>query len=248
MRKFCFALVLACLPGLAIAAARVVPAEPSAFELVNLRMEVDSCAFVPSSVNVTMVANTLRLTQQMNNCLLPGATQVVYVGLGMLPAGDYRVEIYGGSQPSAGSLVESFAFAVRLRPEVAIFPPPVHPLTNYSGLWYDPLESGWGLSIHQGPDGGLFAMLFVYGVNSQPDWFSIQGGAWSSSTAWTGRVFRTNGPPLANPVFDPLTVVYSDAGSVALDFKQIPGREGVAQLDYAIQGVSRTRFIQRMGL
>jgi hypothetical protein len=247
MKQVLVAFALVCAPALALSASRIVPAEPIAFDLVNLRMEVDSCAFVPSTVHVTMAANTLRLTQQMNNCLLPGAVQTVDVGLGMLPVGDYRVEVYGGSQPT-GTPVESLAFQVRERVQIAIFPPPPRPLTDYSGLWYDPRESGWGLSIHQGSGGALFAVLYVYGAGSQPEWYSIQPGAWSSSTVWSGTVYRTAGPPLFEPVFDPQAVFYMGYGNATLDFSQAPGREGVARFDYTIQGVTRTKSIQRMRL
>jgi hypothetical protein len=119
MRKFLLAVALACAPVLAAAASRIVPAEPSAFDLVNLRMEVDSCAFVPSTVHVTMAANTLRVTV---------------------------------------------------------------------------------------------------------------------------------GPPLPAPTFDPQSVFYTGYGTATLDFSQAPGREGVARFDYTIQGVMRTKSIQRMGL
>ncbi len=39
-----------------------------------------------------------------------------------------------------------------------------------TGLWWNPAESGWGLSIHQQGD-VLFANLLVYGRDGAPEWY-----------------------------------------------------------------------------
>lgn len=246
-RLFCiFAIALApCLD--AAAAASIVPAEPSSFDLVNLRMTVDGCVFNASSVRVFMHENPFTVTARRNQCLLPGPTEVVDIRLGTLPAGSYSVSVHDNPSDFAPPY-ERASFVVRDRPEIAIFPPPPRPLTDYSGLWYNPLESGWGLSIHQGAGDVVFAMLFVYGANSQPEWYSIQGGRWSSSTLWTGTVFRTTGPRLSDPVFDPSAVMYAGYGTVVLDFRQTPGSEGRARFDYTIDGVTASKSIRRIAL
>lgn len=231
----------------AFATAAIVPAQPTSFDLVNLRMPVDSCAFVPSTVRVTLESNVFRVTQQMNNCFAPGTPQVADVRLGMLPSGDYRVEVFG-SPVTSGSPLETLSFQVRDPVEIAIFPPPHRPLTDYSGIWFDPAESGWGLSLHQGALHTVFGLLFVYEGARQPDWYSLQGGRWTSSTTWTATVLRTTGPGLSNPVFDPALVQYTSAGTATLDFTQAPGQEGRARFTYTINGTRATKTIQRMAL
>ncbi len=227
------------------AAAAIVPAQPTSFHLVNLRMPVDSCGFWPPSVRVTLESNMFRVTQDLGYCSPPGPTQIVDVRLGMLPAGDYRVEVFDSHTPGRLPL-DTLAFQVRDPVEVAVFPPPPRPLTDYSGLWFDPRESGWGLSLHQGATHTVFGLLFVYDGQRQPDWYSLQGGRWTTSTMWTASVFRTTGPGIANPVFDPALVQYATSGTVTIDFTQAPGEEGRARLTYTINNVSANRVVQRL--
>ncbi|MBC8022234.1 MAG: hypothetical protein H7Y14_03895 [Burkholderiales bacterium] len=231
----------------AFAASSIVPAQPTSFEQVNLRMPVDSCGYEPATVRVTLEANTFRVTQSRGYCSPPGPPQIADVRLGMLPAGDYRVEVYLYPTP-APPAVETFSFQVRDPVEAAVFPPPPRPLTDYSGIWFDPAESGWGLSLHQGALHTVFGLLFVYEGARQPDWYSLQGGRWTSSTTWTATVLRTTGPGLSSPVFDPALVQYLPAGTATLDFTQAPGQEGRARFTYTINGASSTKTIQRMPL
>lgn len=232
---------LAALPA---AASRIVPAEPTAFELVNLRMTVDSCAFVPSTVRVRAEGATLKVTQQPNNCLLPGTPQIADVQLGALAPGLYRVEVY--SNPAGTGEPEVLAFQVRERVEIAVFPPPPRPLTNYTGMWWNPQESGWGLSLHQAASNALFGAWFVYGSGGQPEWYTLQGGQWTSSTRWTGPIYRTTGPFFAGPDFDPRLVLVQSAGTATLDFSQSPGDEDRARFTYAVGGATATKTISRM--
>jgi hypothetical protein len=226
-------------------AARIVPAEPSAFDAVNLRMTVDSCTFVPGTVHVRAVANVLKLTQQLNACLVAGTPEVVDVRLGTLAPGDYRVEIFA-SQSTSGTPMETLAFQVRERAEAAVFPPPPRPLTDYSGLWWNPQESGWGLSLHQGASHAIFGAWFVYGASGAPEWFTLQDGHWTSSTTWTGNVYRTTGPFFGVEPFDSQAVRVFPAGSATLDFRQLPGAEDRARFTYTVNGVGVTRTVGRM--
>ena len=227
----------------AFAASAIVPAQPTSFQLVNLRIPVDSCAFAPSTVRVKLVSNTFQVTQQINNCFAPGTPQVADVRLGMLPAGHYRVELYG-SPSSMVPPIEMLSFQVR-DPAIAVFPAS-SPLTDYSGLWFNPGESGWGLSLHQGPTHAVFGLLFVYDGARQPQWYSLQGGQWTSYTKWTGSVFRTTGPGIANPVFDPALVQYAPSGTISIEFAQPPGEEGRARFTYTIGNATATKVVQRL--
>jgi hypothetical protein len=247
LRLAATAAILAAAP-LACGASTLTPSQPSAFDLVNLRMTVDDCAFNMASVNVAMANNVITLTHQPNNCLVAGSPIVVDVRLGSFPVGSYRVNVYASATPMMGMAVESIAFEVRGRPEIAIFPPPPHPITDYSGVWYNPAESGWGVSFHQGAGNSTFAMLFVYSGSSQPEWYSIQGGRWTSTTTWTGTIYRTTGPSLSLSVFDPRLVAYFESGTAGFDFKQTPGTEGKARFSYSIGGASATKTVQRMPL
>ncbi len=225
------------------AAGTIVPALPNAFQPVNLRIEVDSCTFEPSSVRVTSESNTLRVTQRPNACLLPGPPKLVDIGLGSLAAGDYRVEVYGGPG-TEGEPIERLAFQVLAPAEIAIYPPPPRPLTDYSGIWYNAAEPGWGLSVHQSSTHGIFAALYVYDEERRARWFVVPGGTWTDSTTWTGTVYRATGPVLGDVPFDPGQVRADPVGSATLEFASLPA-EGRARLTYSIDGRTTTRPIVR---
>lgn len=229
----------------AIAASRIVPAQPTAFEMVNLRMTVDSCAFNPSTVRVRASMNTLTLTQRPNACLVAGTPEIVDVRLGALAAGDYRVEVFASPTPE-GSPAATLAFTVHEPIEVAVFPPPPRPLTDYSGLWWNPLESGWGLSLHQGALHSVFGAWFVYNSGGQPEWYTLQGGQWIDATTWRGAIYRTTGPSFAGPDYDPRLVLVQAAGTATLDFAIREGEEGRARFTYTLGGVTATKVIERM--
>ncbi|MGZ5032199.1 MAG: hypothetical protein ACXWAC_03290 [Usitatibacter sp.] len=238
------ALALAILCAPSFAASRIVPAEPTAFEPVNLQMTVDSCAFVPSTVRVQAVGSTLKLTQQPNACFAPGEPEVVDVRLGSLAPGDYRVEVYftGTADTPAA---ETLAFQVRTRPQIDIFPPPPHPLTDYTAMWWNPAESGWGLSLHQSAADALFGAWFIYDAAGQPEWYTLQSGRWTSATRWTGLIYRTTGPYFADPDYDPRRVLVLPVGAATLDFKQTPGDLGRARFTYTINGNTITKILVR---
>jgi hypothetical protein len=233
--------------ALPVAAARIVPAEPIAFEPVVLRMTVDGCAFVAATVRVRAEANVLKVTQHLNNCLVPGPIEIADVRLGSLAPGQYRVELYA-SQDDAGTPLETLAFEVRTRPEIAVFPPPPRPIADHSGLWGDAQESGWGLSLHQSASDAMFGALFVYRQDGEPEWFTLQGGRWESATRWSATVYRTTGPFFAGPVFDPRLVLLQAVGAATLDFHQVPGDEGRARFNYEIDGIPVAKVITRAPL
>lgn len=228
-----------------VAASAIVPAQPTSFQLVNLRIQSDACNFDPWPVRVTLEGNTFRVTTEGENCSPPGPPRAVDVRLGMLPAGDYRVEVlkYPRLNPTPA---ETLSFQVRDPVEVAVFPPPPRPLTDYSGLWLNPSESGWGLALHQGPAHAAFGLLFAYDGQRQPQWYSLQGGRWTTATTWTATVFRTTGPGIASPVFDPTLVQYAPAGTATVDFTQAPGEEGRARFSYTINNVTANKVVQRL--
>ena len=234
------------LAALALAASTLVPAQPTSFETVNLRMTVDSCTFVPGSVRVTMISNIAHVTQSLNNCFAPGTPQVVDVQLGAFPAGNYRVDLYATPQITTPP-IEQIAFQVRDPAQAAVFPPPGRPLTDYTGVWYNPEESGWGVSLFQGPAHTMFGLLYVYDGANRPEWYSLQGGKWTDFMTWTATVFRTTGPSFAG-TFNASQVNYVQAGTAKLDFIQPPGQQGRARFTFSIGSTSVTATVVRIAM
>jgi hypothetical protein len=236
------AFALATLP--AAHAATIHPAQPSSFDPVNLRLTVDLCVFNPASVAVTSEGNVLKVTQSVNNCLVPGEQRVVDIRLGTLASGDYRVEVFN-THRTDGTPAETLRFSVLPRPEAAVFPPMVRPLTDYSGVWHDPEHSGWGLTLTQSPSHSMFGALFVYGGNNQPLWATLQGGRWESSTVWRGTVYLTTGPAFSSPDFDPRLVLIQAVGQATLDFTNV-ATTGRASFTYNVNNIPVTATISRM--
>lgn len=225
----------------------VVPAQPAPFDRVNVRLVVDDCVFNPDSVRVTAEDGYTQIAMTWNACFAMGPTKVVDIEVGAFAAGTQRVNVL--LNPSAGlgpSRLWTIKFDVVPLPKIAIFPPPPGPLTNYQGVWWNPSESGWGLSIHQGASWQLSAAWFVYNANGQAVWYTIQPGRWTDFRTWTGTVYRTVGPDFFGAAFDPALVRVSPAGTATLSFDQTPATVDTATLTYTVDGVSDKKTISRL--
>ena len=91
-----------------------------------------------------------------------------------------------------------------------------------TGMWYDPANPGWGLSVTQQGE-TIFAALFVYDANHKPVWYVaskvIDSGTHLDpigSEVFTGALFRTTGPWLGNATFDPNAVTVTPVGNLGL--------------------------------
>ena len=230
----------------------VVPASPVPFEVVNLRMTVDGCAFTPADVVVQTVANVIQvLVHQTSACSPPGAPGDVDVRLGAYPPGTYVVEGISvfASAPGPGSFQQVFdrlQFTVQPRPASANRAAERFPLADYTGMWWNPQESGWGLTIHQSARDVLFGALFVYDAQNRAQWFTIQPGAWTSSRRWEGPLYRTTGPYFANASYDASLVQLQAAGSAVLEFNTAPGGTTTARFTYIVDGATTVKTITRM--
>jgi hypothetical protein len=115
---------------------------------------------------------------------------------------------------------------------------------QYSDLWWDPQESGWGMNIvHQGET--AFVTLFVYGPDGKPTWyvasdarvFATDG---SGNPAFRGTLYKTTGPWLGGP-FDPAMVGVAAVGALVIE----PRPGGQLALDYTAEGVSVSKVVVR---
>jgi lysyl endopeptidase len=76
------------------------------------------------------------------------------------------------------------------------------PAANYTDMWWNPSESGWGLSITQHSSNQVYAVWYTYDPREleatgqyKPLWIVMSGGTWTSPTSVTGPVYVTNGVP-----------------------------------------------------
>ena len=80
----------------------------------------------------------------------------------------------------------------------------VTPAANYTDLWWNPAENGWGLTITQHPSNQIWAIWYTYDPREQesgsataykPLWINMPGGTWTSPTSLTGDVYILHGTP-----------------------------------------------------
>lgn len=158
------------------------------------------------------------------------------VELGRFPAGSYEVVVI---QTNPATPAINAAFTVTERHNFV--PPYAFPIADFTDHWWNPLESGWGMNIHQHPTDRLFAIWFVYSQSGQPVWYTLQPGAWSSSTVYIGPVFKTTGPYFGGP-FDPTQVGVTQVGTATLSFTD----SNTGTFSYTVEGISGSKPITRL--
>jgi hypothetical protein len=112
---------------------------------------------------------------------------------------------------------------------------------NYQDLWWSgSQENGWGMSITQHRS-VLFAALYIYDAQGQPQWAVLPGGAWNAGfTEFTGELYIPTGAWFGN--YDPgQFVVGPSVGRATLAFTSA----STATLTYTINGISGTKSITR---
>jgi hypothetical protein len=117
-----------------------------------------------------------------------------------------------------------------------------------TGLWFDPAESGWGLSLVQRDD-TIFALLLVYDEARRPTWYVASdvtadgpSGMDPGAMQYTGVLYRTAGPWFGG-AFDPQSLSSAAVGTIRLQYA--PGTQGrTMDLAYAVNGVSTVREVE----
>jgi hypothetical protein len=118
--------------------------------------------------------------------------------------------------------------------------------TNFSDLWWNPTESGWGVNINQQAD-VLFATLFVYSLDGKAHWYiatlTPQSPAVDASPTFTGDLYETTGPFFGFQ-FNPTLVTIAKVGTATFT----GDGSTHAALQYSVNGVPVSKQIQRQTL
>jgi hypothetical protein len=229
-------LIIACWSGALMAqmTLEIIPAAPRYLEPVYVRINSHQFYGNPYGAKVSMTGNKITVVYFS----YPEITSYYYdVELGHFPAGTYSVEVMG----TDGSA--STQFSVADAPGASFYPRNI-PAVNYSDIWWTPSESGWGLSIGQGPTNLLFAVWFVYDTSGKPTWYTLQPGEWINASFYTvyrGPIYKTTGPYFGGP-FNPARVGITQVGSGELSFRD----SGSGTFGYTVEGVTGTKAIVRM--
>jgi uncharacterized protein (DUF1800 family) len=110
---------------------------------------------------------------------------------------------------------------------------------NYQGLWWNPVEAGWGINFaHQGDV--IFATWFTYDSAGEP-WWLVADLRKTPAGTYAGDVVSVTGPPFNAVPFDPTKVTDSTVGTMSVTFSSATQ----ANLSYTVNGVVRTKAIAK---
>ena len=116
--------------------------------------------------------------------------------------------------------------------------------TDYSALWWNASESGWGMNVMQ-EEQILFITLFIYGPNGAPTWYSATATFASANAAgdrtYTGDLYATTGTPFSTTPFNPGATVAQKVGTI-----QFVGRaDGTATVQYTAGSATVNKTVGR---
>lgn len=106
--------------------------------------------------------------------------------------------------------------------------------TNYTDLWWNANESGWGINFaHQGDI--IFATWFTYDAGGEP-WWLIAELHKSAVGVYSGGVSTVSGAPFMGVAFDSSKVVETPVGTATVTV----ANGNAATFSYTVNGTSRT--------
>lgn len=118
---------------------------------------------------------------------------------------------------------------------------PVRAATDFTDLWWNPSESGWGVNFIQADD-FIFSTFFIYGPTGQPTWYTGQlslGG----NGVWSGPLYVTNGTYFG-AAWNPAQNAIRQVGTTTF----VPATDASGSLTYNVDGINVGKQIQRQTL
>jgi hypothetical protein len=236
------------LPGLVNAF--VLPKNATSGDNLKLTVFLENCIrYKADSYSVSMSNNDITVLLGLGETLIcstiPRARSEFDIG--RLLAGSYTITLIEAANDVVPRrvLIDKAPFTVadaRIRKQIP------YVRLDYSGAWWDPNDSGWGLFIWQdasGPTDSLLAAWFTYAPDGKPMWYVFQPLWLTDRTTSEAPLLQTSRPPGTNS--PPPGVGTSVAvGTASLDFTNFgTGNEG--KLTYTFtNGTKLTRTIQRL--
>ncbi len=197
-------------------------------------------------VNVNMAVNTSDIIYPSGGC---GVANPDVVEIGRLPAGNYVLNVVEPQSITSPALptklVDNYSFTVSdARADKAS--PWVR--QDYSGHWWDPNDSGWGLFIWQdakSPTDNILAAWFTYAPDGKSQWYVFQPTWQNPLATTTAPLWLTLRPPGATSP-PPGNTGLATVGTASLDFDD-PGATGaVGKITYQFgTGPTLVRTIRR---
>jgi hypothetical protein len=168
-----------------------------------------------------------------------------FFGVNFVPIGSNQVSTAGSlkvafTDANNGSMTYTVGSNTRTVPIVRqpVGVGTLTPAVDYSDLWWNPNESGWGMAMAQ-QNANIFLAWYVYDNTGKPVWY-VASNCTVNGSSCAGTLYSTTGPPFGNG-FDPHQVQVTTAGSVIVSF--IDANNAV--LSYTVGSVTATKTITR---
>ena len=114
------------------------------------------------------------------------------------------------------------------------------PLDDYTDMWWNPSEPGWGLSIVQHASNKVFVAWYAYDRNGQPQWMVVPDAVWRSAYAFEGTLYRTSGPS-SEAAYEASKFAAAPSGSMRVEF----GHGDDATVHITVDGRSFSKPLRR---
>lgn len=115
------------------------------------------------------------------------------------------------------------------------------PTRDYTGAWYVPAESGWGLTAFQfnNAQNTLFVLFFIYDSSGQAQWFEL-GGGWSADDVRSGDVLQSDANLPWGATYGGRN--FATVGTGSLTFTSATS----ATLSFTVNGVTRNVTLSKL--
>ena len=111
----------------------------------------------------------------------------------------------------------------------------------YMGLWNNPNEAGWGISITQHSSSIVFAAAYTYDANGRPIWYVLPNCPVVASGSCTSTLYRVSGATPPTVPWNGAGKVVGTAGSGTLNFTDVDH----GTFTFTIDGVGGVKTIQK---
>jgi alpha-tubulin suppressor-like RCC1 family protein len=113
--------------------------------------------------------------------------------------------------------------------------------TDYTDLWWNPAQPGWGLAVAQ-QGNTMFLAWYVYDTSGRSLWYvapDCKVGA--NGNSCSGALYRTRGPAFTGAAFDPTKMQVTPAGSIEATFTDASN----GSIRYSVDGLEGDKAIAR---
>jgi hypothetical protein len=114
--------------------------------------------------------------------------------------------------------------------------------TDFTDLWWNPNENGWGLNVIHN-NGVIFAMMYIYDAAGTPHFFSGSETR-GTGTSFTGPLYETRGSYFAASPYNAGAYGATQVGTITINFST----SNSGTLSYTVGTNTVTKSIQRFAI